>query len=603
MRQSKQNHKQIIVVIVSMIMTIALTACVPVMQYYPAAGTGEYRLPVFETSDIHGALSQDVDGSNAYMVSYIADKVNDARRTEDGIDLRRAILLDGGDIYQGTAVSLLTDGEAMSAVFDEMEYDAVALGNHEFDWGIDTAIDKDGSMRDHTEAGGLVKNEIPVVCCNLYKDGEKVDFVRDYVILEKIAVSADGKKKRARIAVIGFAEDYKDSIPEKEFKDLGYAIICDYDSVNEMAKDLEDTKGCDATILLAHGAADEIAEGLGPQSPVDLVLGGHEHLNKCDETSWGLRYLAPAGNAKAYAYDELVFENDGKGGLRIKDGADTGAAYFYLCEKGKQETLIPKEGNENEFDRGIIDITDEYLLKAEPILATEIGYITEPVTKDPIEGTDNRITTAGNFVCDAMLSGADVDVAFINKSGYRTELNITGGKDRRKVTEGDMFAMLPFDDRLYCYEITYKEFKDVLDFSLNDGYSLLTCMTGIDCYFIDDPEDNSGGEYPKKLIDALVKDDMLIFYQGKWREGWDEKKVRITANDYAATPEESSSGESNPLFGYNETDRLLSDDLIQRTCVINALKEAAAQNDGHLDVDGEPHFLYKAYDGDDTIDE
>ena len=45
------------------------------------------------------------------------------------------LLLDGGDLYQGTPFSNLTGGAVIRAAFDRMKYDAVALGNHDFDWG------------------------------------------------------------------------------------------------------------------------------------------------------------------------------------------------------------------------------------------------------------------------------------------------------------------------------------------------------------------------------------------------------------------------------------------------------------------------------------
>ena len=75
----------------------------------PAAGTTqteeashdtEYYLPVFETSDTHGYLADAADNEIVYLLAYISDKVQDARNG----DLSRAVLLDGGDIYQGNTI-------------------------------------------------------------------------------------------------------------------------------------------------------------------------------------------------------------------------------------------------------------------------------------------------------------------------------------------------------------------------------------------------------------------------------------------------------------------------------------------------------------------
>ena len=557
-------------------------------------GTGEYRLPVFETSDIHGALADVTEDPYQYRVAYIADKVNDARMDDGGQDCDRTILLDGGDIYQGNAISLLSEGEAMSAVFDEMQYDAVAVGNHEFDWGIDTVIDNDCTMRDYTVDDKTCKNSIPVLCSNMYKDGKKVSFAKDYLILKKTAADASGETKKVRVAVIGFVEDYSYSVETGKFIDLGYTIDVDYDEVNRLASELEAKKKCDATILLAHGDPDAIAEGLGNSTCIDLVLGGHIHKNINGKTESGLTYLSPSGSAYAYTYDELVFENDGKGGVRIKQGADDKAHYYKTVNDGS--LVAEEEEAEDELDRNVIDITNLYIDRVMPLLKEELGYITESVTKEYLEGSGNRVSTACNFVCDAMRQCADVDVAFINKSGVRGNYYIDEG-DRRTVTVLDMYDMCPFDDHVYCYELTYAELLDVINFTMNgSGRGLLTSQCGIDCYYIDDPNDDGSGKYPWQMVDALVKDGTLIYKDGQWIDDWDSRKVKIGVLDYAAKAESNTNGDPNPLYGYNNTSRLYSTELLYRDCVIDGLKEEAESGNGHLYVDTQPHFIYHAYD-------
>ena len=193
-----------------------------------------------------------------------------------------------------------------------------------------------------------------------------------------------------------------------------------------------------------------------------------------------------------------------------------------------------------------------------------------------------------------MIRGANADIAFINKSGVRKNLYIAPGKTRRTVTYADLFEMLPFDDRLYCYEITYAELLDVLMFSTDDGgYSLLTCMTGLDCYYTDDPASGTTGKHAAKIINTLIKDGTTIYQDGKWQDGWDTKKVRIVVSEYLANADKSYTGAVNPLYTYNETDRLISSDQIQRTSVIEALEEEAAENNGLLHVDSQPYYHYR----------
>ena len=593
MKRMKKSEKEDVIVAVIAVLCSALVLCALLAKATrpTPAGTGEYRLPVFCTSDIHGALVNGLGEPYEYKMSYIADKIHDARRDGELEDPDRIILLDGGDVFQGNAISLLSQGEVMSAVFDAMQYDAVAVGNHEFDWGIDTVIDTDGTMRDYTVEGETRANQIPFLCSNIYRDGEKVAFGGDYLILNKTALSASGEKKDVRVAVIGFVEDYSFSIAHKNFLDLGYTIRTDYDEVNRLARELEESNQCDAVILLAHGGASEIANALGDSTCIDLVLGGHIHKNENGKTDWGLRYLGPSGNAYAYLYDELVFENDGKGGVRIKEGADDKAHYYRTAEN--EELLLDTEDNTDELDRRVIDITNEYIDRARPFLADEIGYITESVTKDYIEGSANRVSTAANFVCDALIRGAQVDVAFINRSGVRTNLYIPEGTDRRAVTQLDLFSMIPFDDVVYCYDLSCADLLDVIEFSMNGGGGgLLSCVSGIDCFFIDDPEDDGSNEYTRRIAQALVKDGELIWKDGQWVQGWPDRRLRVAVPEFAATAKENSAGDPNPLYGYNNTDRLVSNDRTLRDCAVNGLEIEAAENDGHLIVDTQTHFIY-----------
>ena len=92
---------------------------------------GVYELKIFETTDIHGSLFDIGNGEVFYSMAYISDKVNDYRN-DDGSNV---ILLDSGDLYQGNSYSTLIQGESIAAMLDIMKYDAVSVGNHEFDWG------------------------------------------------------------------------------------------------------------------------------------------------------------------------------------------------------------------------------------------------------------------------------------------------------------------------------------------------------------------------------------------------------------------------------------------------------------------------------------
>lgn len=99
-------------------------------------------------------------------------------------------MLDGGDIYQGSVVSSLQMGKPLYVTMGKMDYDAVAVGNHDFDWGFADMVDPDATLLDYEWNGREYSNEVPVTCANLYQNGNRTTATKDYVIVEKTAVSS-----------------------------------------------------------------------------------------------------------------------------------------------------------------------------------------------------------------------------------------------------------------------------------------------------------------------------------------------------------------------------------------------------------------------------
>lgn len=151
---------------------------------------------------VHGYLFDASSGyqeSFQYRLAYIANEVNEARASEEYDDV---ILLDGGDIYQGTPFSSLTGGAPMRLALETMEYDAVALGNHEFDWDVrEYCADDEGTLPPYEIGDYFGDPDIPVLACNLYdaKTMERVPFTQDYMIIERSGV---------KTAVIGYIPDF-----------------------------------------------------------------------------------------------------------------------------------------------------------------------------------------------------------------------------------------------------------------------------------------------------------------------------------------------------------------------------------------------------------
>ena len=542
-----------------------------------------YRLPVFDTSDVHGYLADTSGEDDLYLLSFISDKVKDVRGY--GMDARKdlAVLLDGGDIFQGNTISNLLEGRSLSAAYQIMGYDAVTIGNHEFDWGIGNTVDADRTMMDPAAEDAAV-NDVSVVISNLYLNGEKVSFADDYVILEKTARDDAGQELSVRIGVIGFAGNYASSIMFERFTGAGYSIETDFEAVNALAEQLESGGLCDATILLTHHEAPEIALNLGEDTVIDLVLGGHTHINLTGVTEWGLPYLEPACYGAAYGYAELMFSKD-----------DGGAPVFR--EVGRLKTVSVKADtsrltnipeNAEELDPELVALTDAVLASLSDILNQKIGTITESALRYVyLPNSGNRATTAGNWAASIIARIAGADIGFVNNGGLRADFVVADGKDERDITLSDIYTMFPFNNKIYCYELTWEEMLTALEYSMTEnGRTLLSQISGIDVYYTD------------TTVNAIVTSDGLAIYaNGVWRDGWKDRTVRVGISEYIATTDRVSYGIHNPFVAWNETDRLISSERIDNEGAFEVLSAEAAANGGHLAIDTSAHYIESAFSG------
>lgn len=543
---------------------------------------GYYTLPVFDTSDVHGYLANVTEDSPQYLLAYISDKVKDVRGYGDDARKDLAVLLDGGDIYQGNTLSSVLDGESLSAAFDLMGYDAVAIGNHEFEWQLDRTVDGDGTMMDYGFRDYAARNAIPVVACNLYQNGRKVPFAEDYIILEKTARDGNGQELPVKIGVIGMVGDYGDSISRSEFYQRGYSIEMDFDYVNALARELEAGGQCDATILLVHERTSTIVSGLGADTDIDLVLGGHVHHVENWLTPQGLRYMEPLCNGKAYAYAELAF--DSVAGSPVFKSVENARVYLTGADPSK---LKDTRENSEELDASIVELTDTVIDAASDVLYSEVGTITQSVLRtESLPGSGDRACTCGNWVASIFARAMQADVGFINSGGLRVDFTVDPQAGARKIYLSDLYDMFPFENRVWCFELTWEELLTALEYAMTpEGGILLSNMVGVDCY------------YTEAGINAIVTPQgEAVYADGVWKEGWPERKARVAVNDYVATTDRSQEQElSNPFVRWSDTDRLVSEGETDVECAIRVLAQEAAANDGRLLVDTAPHFIYGLY--------
>ena len=378
-------------------------------------------LVILYTNDEHGWLeADDTFGGAAGM--YELWKTREGYNSADSF-----LVISGGDMWTGPAISTWFQGESMIEVMNEMEYDVATIGNHEFDFTID----------------GLNKNKLlldfPLIAANIRSKntGEIPSFATPYII-----EVAGGLK----VALIGLASL---STPYTTFP----AFVADYDFTSyenaiveyvPIVKDL----GAEIIIVVGHIGESEmiqlapVAKSLG----VTLITGGHTHkyVNKTVE---GVSLIEVGSNMKSYG--KIVIEYD---------------------RTTKVPTVISSETITNPpatVNNEILTIVEKWQAKAEEDLAEVIGYCSDKIDKSSIE--------MQNMVTDSWLYAyPKAQIAMTNAGGIRQDI-LPG-----EISLATIVGLLPFTNTLYELKLTGNQVKECI------GNLVIGGMTTIGGYFLAD---------------------------------------------------------------------------------------------------------------------
>jgi 5'-nucleotidase len=215
-------------------------------------------LVILHTNDVHSNIEPLSSGRNKGYGGFqrLANYIMSIRQEHSNV-----LLLDAGDYNQGTPYYTLFKGEMEVMLYNAMGYDAVCLGNHEFDDGQEAL------------AARLVKADYKTLCANYDFSGTSLEgIVEPYTIVYK-----GGKK----IGIIGVLLDLKGYVSADAIKGLEYDDPVR--AVNRIARKLKN-ESCDLIIVLSHlGFSNDSKERPGDVQlaaktrDVDMIIGGHSH--------------------------------------------------------------------------------------------------------------------------------------------------------------------------------------------------------------------------------------------------------------------------------------------------------------------------------------
>ena len=560
----------------AMAMVLTMTASYVPAVFAEDAGTQEPdytgwdTIKVFETTDVHGYItdvSSYKEDTFEYRLAYFSKIVNDARNNDAYEDV---LLLDTGDIYQGTPHSNLTYGAAMRAAYDQMDYDAVGLGNHEFDWDVKTyATDAKGTMAPYEIGSYKGDSDIPVLMSNLYyKDsGERVEFTQDYTIVDK------GDYK---VGIVGWADDYSADIKASQI--APYTIDDNREKLKELAEEVD--KKADIVVILAHSDPKSIAEEMDPEV-VDLVAGGHTHKNVNGTADNGIDYMQ--GNCYAYGYSTAEI----KVNPETKDVEVTTPEFKDISQKGGDHSyLYYNNGNNTQLDPEVTKISQAAWDAVKGEMYEVLGTVDQSITKDFIDETNGTSSIAGNWLADMMLAATkdqNTVAAFANRGGIRANLEMAEGASSRDITVADIYTISPFGNRILTFAITGQQMGQQLERALIGLNPEIDSTVAYQASNLGDQFAGITATY--KVVDGGIKVLSIMTDDGQMIDVNDTTKTyNVCVNEYCATLDGSVFKGMTPLVPMDEAP-------VDNLSTIAALREHRDTEGLNIELDTTVHTL------------
>ncbi|HFI0644592.1 TPA: cell surface ecto-5'-nucleotidase Nt5e [Streptococcus suis] len=404
-----------------------------------SATTDNVEAVIIHTNDVHGRILEDTRSG------VIGDAKAAAIIEEERAKVENTIVVDAGDAFQGLPISNSTKGEDRANIMNQVGYDAMAVGNHEFDFGMDQAIKYKETLN------------FPLLSANTYVDGARV-FEASTIVDKTPTVVGD------EFVVIGVTTP--ETATKTHPKNVEGVVFADpITEVNKVideveARALADNRVYKNYIILAHLGVDTttpvewrgstLAQALSENSKLAgkrvIVIDGHSHT--VESTTYG--------NNVTYSQTGSYLNNIGK--VTLKSKMLLGEAS--LISAADTKTVTPNA----KIEALVTEIKAKY--EAEN---AQVVIENNPVKLDSDRNNVRvRETNLGNAVTDAIYAYGQT--GFSNK----TSLAVTNGGGLRAtlaegqpITKGDIISVLPFGNIVSQITVTGQQIADMFAKSLS----------------------------------------------------------------------------------------------------------------------------------------
>ncbi|HDQ06498.1 MAG TPA: bifunctional metallophosphatase/5'-nucleotidase [Candidatus Bathyarchaeota archaeon] len=423
------------------------------------------RFTILHSNDMHGDFLAEVKGKEGKLIGGLAllsGYINKVRQEEENV-----LYVISGDMVQGSLIDSEYKGISTIEIMNYLAPDVVALGNHEFDYGLPHLLFLEKMAN------------FPIVNANLYINKYNKRLMQPYIILNKAGFD---------ILFTGvITEKVMDSIKRDE---LISSFVTLEEASREVGRIVNAYKNddIDLTILLTHIGFDsdvELANLLKPEWGVDLIIGGHSHtvMEQPAEVNNILIAQAGVGSDQIGRFDIVVDD-------------ETNSIIEYKWQ------LIPIDETLAEPDVKLQEYINSFQETIDRKYNTLVCKFAQKLTHPQREVE----TSLGNLVADAFAELAECDVMLVGSGSIRVQ------EMGPLVTLNDLLTCFPFDDNLTRYTVTGAKLKKIFSYIMR----LENRNSEGECYQVNGKVKATYSDSEHKLI-SLIIDGNSVADSGLYR--------------------------------------------------------------------------------------
>jgi 5'-nucleotidase / UDP-sugar diphosphatase len=392
-------------------------------------------ISILHTTDIHGHIlpTSDYDGNPDR--GGLARCVTQIRRWQR--QNRNSILIDVGDVYQGTDVSLRNKGELMIDLFNHLQYDAWVIGNHEFDWGIDPFHQ------------ALQRSTMPVLAANTVLEGKPAGAFPDPEHpLAKIQPFVLKEIAGIKLAIIGVTTPGMSFWLPREFT-AGLDFQQPVESVRRAIAQAK-SEGADAIVLTGHmglkprTGGDDFANSvtaLTSEFPdVAVFIAGHTHQAIPSRLTNGVLFTQADHFGIHAGRVDLLFDRNSKKLLR-------------------REAICELMDNSVHLDDVVLSRAKSQLAESEAALAEPIGELAQTLRARGRPGQPSDIERLIRAAITEALLERNVAVDGVMHGVFDENADLFAGPK----TVNDIWNVIPYENYIVTAELSPDEIKAVME--------------------------------------------------------------------------------------------------------------------------------------------